>query len=94
MNLYIIKIQFFGKNISQGMLNYEVHNLPGCKIVSRQKYEDSKKISGSQALGEKCEMTEHRIFISGTILHETIMVNTFHRTFVKIYRMYATKSEP
>lgn len=52
----------FGKNISQIMLNYEVHNTPGCKIVSRQKYEDSKKISGCQALEGKCEMTRTQDF--------------------------------
>ena len=30
----------------------------------------------------------------GTTLYDTIIVDIFHYTFVQIYRMYNTKSEP
>ena len=31
---------------------------------------------------------------TGTTLYDTIIVDIFHYTFVQIYRMYSTKSEP
>ena len=49
----------------------------------------------SSYLGRRRDSRAQRIFRAvKTTLYDTVMVDTFHDTFVQTHRMYNSKSEP
>lgn len=67
-----------------------------CLLKGHRNYGNNKKISGCQgSSGGEREIGRAQDFQgSKTTLHDTIMMDTCHYTFIQTYWIYSTKSEP